>query len=350
MKPREIVAYYGKVYPGIWKKVDYMISQKGIELPTWPEWCFLPLAGAYSIVWEETMKHNLTKEEMITNLKGHDIGNIGALATWRATQGVYRFDNSVYESVINTDITGNIPHEILFNLPEWCLYIETPDLTFIGMSVLGFFVHLEHDINTERKELRFVLNIDTKRSAPSLIPLVIHLGSWSLLESIKRAAKESLIQVSLSEKEIEIYDISLKIMEKELTPLLSLVLYICSVNGEIGNGRIRPKNPLPKKTKEGLRVLPPKKAKVWGVGERMGAAIRRDKENQESINEPNKEERASNKERTSPRSHIRRAHWHGYWTGPKKEPEKRKYILKWIQPVLVNPNAGDLSTVIRPVE
>jgi hypothetical protein len=35
------------------------------------------------------------------------------------------------------------------------------------------------------------------------------------------------------------------------------------------------------------------------------------------------------------RSHIRRAHWHGYWTGPKKEPEKRKFKLLWLHPILV---------------
>lgn len=41
-------------------------------------------------------------------------------------KGIYRFDPDIYKEVLNTPFTGDLPHEIFFNLPEWCVYIETP--------------------------------------------------------------------------------------------------------------------------------------------------------------------------------------------------------------------------------
>lgn len=33
--------------------------------------------------------------------------------------------------------------------------------------------------------------------------------------------------------------------------------------------------------------------------------------------------------------HIRKAHWHGYWKGSKKE-NTQEFFYKWIPPVVVN--------------
>lgn len=35
--------------------------------------------------------------------------------------------------------------------------------------------------------------------------------------------------------------------------------------------------------------------------------------------------------------HIRRAHWHGFWTGPRKGPQavNQKFVLKWLPPIFV---------------
>lgn len=54
--------------------------------------------------------------------------------------------------------------------------------------------------------------------------------------------------------------------------------------------------------------------------------------------------------------HLRRAHWHHYWTGPKSDPEKRELVVRWIHPVLVGgketiptvrPVVGDVADVFR---
>ena len=48
----------------------------------------------------------------------------------------------------------------------------------------------------------------------------------------------------------------------------------------------------------------------------------------------------------SVRPHIRKAHWHLYWTGPGKSIPK----TKWILPIFVKGGSADIPTVIRPVK
>jgi hypothetical protein len=40
------------------------------------------------------------------------------LAAWRATQGIYVFDSDVRRDIWNTPVSGDIPSDVLFHLPE----------------------------------------------------------------------------------------------------------------------------------------------------------------------------------------------------------------------------------------
>ena len=81
----------------------------------------------------------------------------GALVARRVTQGIYRFDPTTFDALWKTPVAGDIPTEVLFHLPEWCVYIPTPDQTWQGANLNGFFAHLESDMNDRRTELRLVL-------------------------------------------------------------------------------------------------------------------------------------------------------------------------------------------------
>jgi len=349
-RPKQHLEYYSRVYPSAWRMIDSFRAGRGKELPFWPEWCFCPLAGAYAIVTTEAESQGID----IAGAEGlaliNDVGVIGALAAWRVTQGIYRFDPDVYRAVIDTPIAGDLPHNILCNLPEWCVYIETPGLKFLNQPQSGFFAYLECDANDGRKELRLALDhLMTEGEAPKLTSQVIHLGPWSLLEAVERAMKEA-IRVSKdkfgSDASFSATEIT-KYMQDSYAPMVSLLLYICSVNGEIRSGERRPSRPLPTKTKKGQRMFPPPKVTTWDVGVRMGAALRmtsvspEDKENADTD--------AASKQRSSPRPHVRRAHWHGYWSGPRDG--ERKYTLHWIPPVLVSGDGSvELPVTIKPVK
>lgn len=340
MRPKRHLEYYSKLYPSAWKQVDQFRAGRGKALPFWPDWCFMPLSGAYAIVSMEAEAQGID----ITSEQGlplaNDVGIIGALAAWRVTQGVYRFDPDVYRAVIDAPITGDLPHNVLFNLPEWCVYIETPDLQFFNLRLSGFFAYLEYDPGNARKELRFVLDCATPE--PVLISTMLHLGPWSLLKSVERMKQEEARQAERFGLPTHPASPKLhKTLESGFSPLVSLLLYICTVNGEIGEGDRKPTKPRAKKTKKGYRMFPAPKVSVWDVGIRMGAALRKaaqDDSTGESVE----------RQRSGPRPHVRRAHWHGYWTGPREG--ERKFVLKWLSPILVGDNSNNMPVTIRPVK
>jgi hypothetical protein len=50
-------------------------------------------------------------------------------------------------------------------------------------------------------------------------------------------------------------------------------------------------------------------------------------------------------------AHVRRAHWHAFWTGPKASTEERKLILHWLPPIAVNvDDAAAVIPTLHPVK
>ena len=58
---------------------------RGAELPHWPQWCYLPLFGAYAIVGGGGTNR-------VPIDRAQHPGVVAALAAWRMTQGIYRYD------------------------------------------------------------------------------------------------------------------------------------------------------------------------------------------------------------------------------------------------------------------
>ena len=350
IRPLKILNYYSRLYPNAWKQADEMRQDRGKGLPFWPEWCFLPLAGAYSIVSSEIYRQGINKDDKLSIDQVIDVSVIGALAAWRVTQGIYRFDPDVYREVIKTPLTGDLPVDIFLRLPEWCIYVETPGYTmFSGTKLHGFFCFMEYDVNNYDKELRIMLDLPTDDKTVRLpaflwnVPII--LNDWSLEVAIYHTSEKAAIEKNAYFKEAAEYA---KNMASDVSCLVSLIIYICSTNSEIGTEAKRPKFPKPKNTKKGHRLFPPYKPNTWDIGVKMGAALRRGKENtnQEGIGTSGRVGEAG-----APKSpHIRRAHWHTYWTGPRDQPDKRDFHVKWMPPIAVKADTGDPSVTVRPVK
>ncbi len=256
-----------------------------------------------------------------------DVGRLSALAAWRPTQGIYRFDNSLFSALINTSITGDLPSDVLHRLPEWCVYVETPGLEWVNSPLYGFFAHLEWDVKTGREELRLLLD-----SENALTPIPVHIGQWPLSEAISRALDISRLNAaSLFIPDIEDSE---SCISDTVGPLVSLLLYLCADDAEIGDGAKRPSKPSPKRTKQGLRLFPADKTIQWDVGVRIGAALRHSYQNAETPQNNG----IDGTERIRPRAHIRRAHWHTYLSGIGRSDRK----LKWLPPIPVNVEDVDL--------
>jgi hypothetical protein len=221
-----------------------------------------------------------------------------------------------------------LPCELLHRLPAWCVYIEL-DAPHCRDGLHGVFAHLEYDPNDGREELRLLLDTDA-----ALVPIPLHLGPWDLREALARMGREAQRRApDLAQPT----PAALATHAEHLAPLLSLLLYLCSDEADYP----RPPPPTPKRTKRGPRLFPPDRPATWDVGVRLGAALRqahraRDPEPEASGTGPR------------PRPHIRRAHWHTYWKGPREGA--RTAHVQWLPPIPVNLDDDiALPAVIHPV-
>ena len=119
--------------------------------------------------------------------------------------------------------------------------------------------------------------------------------------------------------------------KEQIAGAINMVLYLCSSDRDIPDSYIR---------RSTYRYGNPKHIRVWDVGIRIGSALRRYRRAVEE------HQRGSHE---SPRPHVRRAHWHHFWTGPRDG--ERKLVVKWLPPIPSNYDPGDdLPTVIQFVK
>ena len=341
-RPRNHLIDAGRLYPQAWRMADQFRADRGTNgLPAWPEWCYLPMAAWYAVVSADIGVDRLGPQHL--DVVG-DVARLAALGAWRCTQGIYRFDPALYDAVRETPIGGDLPHDMLYRLPEWCIYIETPGLLWGASPLHGVFAHLEWDANTGRAELRLVMD-----SATALDPLPLHIGPWTLAESIHRMADVAAVQSVMAGVPVGGRAEAISGVKQQLEPVISLLLYLCSEASEIGTTDKRPANPQPKRTKAGWRMFPAERLTTWEVGVRIGAALRR---------AYHAEQTGVGGTHAGPRPHIRRAHWHGFRSGPTRREDgteiptgERQFALRWLPPIPVNvDDVADLPSTIRPVK
>lgn len=345
-RPRDAVEQLSRDYPGAWQALDAFRADKGRNgLPDWPAWCYLPMAAAYAVV-------SGCGAGRVSIDRAGDVARMAALSAWRMTQGIYRFDPAVFEAVRDTPVDGDIPADVLYRLPEWCVYVETPGMQAFGGPLHGAWVHLEWDANDGRTELRLLLDTDV-----GLHPIPLHLGRWSLAESLERMQAEAVrhgfgrVLSAQAPGGVLPPDAAAGAMRPVVEPIVSLVLYLCSQAGEIGDGSRRPGNPEPKRTKRGWRLFQADRPTTWDVGLRLGAALRRAYQAEQTG--------SGGGEHAGPRPHIRRAHWHGFRSGPMKRADgsdiptaERRFDLRWLPPIAVamgDATPADMPAVVRPV-
>jgi hypothetical protein len=260
----------------------------------------------------------LSKSSELSEDKYHEVFADMAIATWGITKGIYRFDQDSFNAVIDTEQNDKIPKDILLKSPEWCIYIESPNLALYEREIKGFFVYILGNENPE-----YLLIVGDYGNNKCEI---------CALSFAKDNVSEMLYDVLQKYREHEKFTV----LVSELNKIVSLIIFICTQQQEI-NGT--PKNPVARKTKLGYRVDVRDTLQVWDVGQRIGTAIR--------LSEKQKKSHLVDHDigRNMPRPHIRRAHWHGYWVGKGRSD----YKLNWVAPALIN-ISDDIPAVIHKVK
>lgn len=322
--PKDLVREISRQIPNAWVQVRDFRKGKGKNLPDWPDWCYIPMAAGYAISSQGGRTPENVMRDPLTP------ACITAAACWRVTQGIYRYDPTLYNALISQPLDDVLPWDILLRLPEWCVYIETPGYKFGDFKIEGFFCHLENDMKDGRTELRLLLYGCT----PS-IGIAIHKAD-TLKEGLDRMQEEAAKNAGIAPIKVD--------YSHYVSPLIQLVLYLCAEN--IDAPRV-PEHPIKRVRSSGV-VDAPKEPRIWGIGERVGSAILR-YHNYQTSNGSKREEPSEGASREGQRPHIRRAHWHHFWSGPRDR--ERKLILRWLPPIPVNALGDeDFPVVIHPVK
>jgi hypothetical protein len=330
-RPVEVLNTYSKRYPDAWAQMEWFRAAKGSDLGDWPDWCWVPVAGAYAVV---------SRGGDIDHALVPDVAVIHALAAWRLSQGIYRFDPEIYEEVASTPLARELPSDLLLRLPEWCVYVEArePDQP----ALRGLWACLESDVNDGSRELRMVMDFDG--SDPLCLPLHI-VPNATLEQCLEDTMEHTAIQAIQhghappSEQVVVDYRETGRQMRSQVARLANLVLYLCADAPDLDRQPMRAE---PRKTKRGPRWFPAERPSQIEVGARTARWLREARARVQAL--PPGEERGP----VTP--HIRRAHWHGFWSGQLSKPDERRFSLRWLPQIPVGFSMDDLDELVAVVK
>lgn len=279
-----------------------------------------------------------------------------AFGFWRLTKGAYLFDRDLFRELIETPL-HRVPREALERLPEPAPLILFPEPLRVRDG--KFQVHGAHVVFSKRpwedKPPIFwgVTWFTVKEEGEGEKRKFVGWGVMLEEEDLEKAHAEGIRRANKAfglpepKEEELLYELSI------VRPMVNLALYLCQEKPDYGG--LTPRLPAePRKTREGLRIFPPEEALVIPTGWRWGKALRLARE---AEREARKGEGGSGR---SPAPHIRRAHWHLYWTGEgsRKDPSRAVPQIRWVPATLVGRRIlealglglDDLPATVRPVE
>jgi hypothetical protein len=300
-----------KRYPDLGKRLNTFVAEKNKKLPNWHDCVLLPIA-----VWKKIAQSYGDETETLSGIA--ECHRLAAIGTWRYSQGIYRFHDEIYKSLIETEIPDIIPFKLLLRLPEWCIYIETPNTTMHGNILHGVYAFWDHDYVDSSVTLKLVFDRDDFHLA---VPIPLLDDNSSIAAALSRLLYKDAPDWARA---------AFSFVEEIIKPIMSLLLYICSDEPEIDDARMPgsyPDRVYPKKVKGGFKLFVPERARIWDVGKHTGEIIAKAQCSSET---------KQSSEYKSPAPHLRRAHWHGYRTGK----GRKTFEFRWLSPIAVNVRDG----------
>lgn len=277
---------------------------------------------------------------------------------WANSKQVYRVNDRLWDEMTLADADA-IPLSVFAKLPYDCLFIqhrETIHNTPLeGMTIdterAGYFCWLEGSrLQIGLLETAVFYNYGTGRivrdeaTSNRVSGISIDLADGMTIGAfldhsgmrIKALAEEGARHTdnrdiqALMQRAIDGFA-KQTVEDTGLRQLLSILMYIVSKEADVRTVYAPQKN-RPKRSKQ-------TDCTVHEVGFRIAPALAEVRRRYES--------HALESKKTGRHMpvHVRRAHWHGYWTGPKENPTGLE--IKWIAPIIVNADRGDVQGVVH---
>lgn len=242
-------------------------------------------------------------------------------ADWKEHKQIYRFTDNLFNDISEME-DARIPADAL-NLPFPCIYI---DLKGQLDNMLGCMIdYQERKIERNGPEKKFLilcmfLKSDKKDGSDWDMLFAQDVARGSINAVVRRIAKQCP-----------------RVPYENIMTIIRLALYLSSSKPDVEN-----------RNKQTPAVRRSPKALAEEIGE-WDVGIRYTKETKEiRIHSDEAEtEKISESVRKRPRAHIRKAHWHLYWTGK----DRKIPVVHFLPPTFVNTgNNSETPIVIRTKE
>ena len=307
---------------------DRVRRDRNLIVGNCPEWCALPttfvahlLAGTYD------------KQAILRALDLPITNELTAALIWTRSKMIYRFDADLEAELTKQSNDHKIPSEIFDYLPYPCVFVEHSAKMY-GENTTGYFAWLDWGTVENIRLLRLLFTKQNKKSIAFVFPIV--------KDTVQECILNMANHYTNSHGNFTKDDIQNCPEVQTVIRCINLLLYLCSEKPDMPDTKELD-------AKRSRSILGnPKRAAVWDVGTRIGASLRKEAKSdaaKDAENDPPKDGRT----RSSKRPHLRRAHWHSFWTG-KRDGSERKIVLRWLPPIAVKLNGAELPTVITPVE
>ena len=330
--------------PGAVEKANTFRKVRADFGDNWPDWCYLPMAAVYAIITNVATAEDAKRIMIESGV--YRLAELTAAIIWMRSKVIFSFDHTLSDILMEQPLDSDIPTHIIERLPYQAVYIER-DIQTPNEKYKGFFAWLEWDVNNRQQELRLLfLSSDTHAES---VPILMTEGTIdnSLLALISSgAARASDIlqhpdaQYLLGIIQSDAASASPFPPTNILAGCINHLLYLCSDDPDMPNQQLL------KDRRAYDSAGAAKRPATVDVGYRIGAAIRK-----ASI--PAQTGKSNmHISHNSPAPHMRRGHWHHFWTGSRTVPGNRKLVLKWLPPIPVNVDdgGGEVSAVIYSIK
>ena len=225
-------------------------------------------------------------------------------------------------------------------MPEWAVYIETPGLSYERMPMEGFIAHLDYNLYSRNVDLQFAI---FRRGIDQPKMIALPFGEGTLLDAMNRV--DQIDEIFVGTRSNLRYVGCREEYRQTFSSMLQLLLYLCSDEPDMPEIE----HPQKRRTFSGS-VRMPGEPRIWDVGVRISAAIRNCNAQRQQFSGYTAESGVPGSH-ASPRPHVRSAHWHTYWTGPRDAVfPLRKPVMRWIPPLPIGMDwKRELPTNIRVV-
>lgn len=380
--PERVVEFSANGLAGIWQLADFVRrNPQALEGSghMWQPWCYLPVNVVTGLV-----AHLLRDEYDVSDVEAAMTFRtrlLTATSGWRMTKGVYVFDPDVLSALVGTTAEEEPPYEMFLHLPEWCPYIVTPGLEMVpGVAMHGFFAYVDDRAHgattrTHPPELNFEIMLDPGSSTNDDLLFALAAADATVLAEAMQGDEDSdlrarVLQVARSREFVHVRtnvplgqgsflaattlhlqsiaalngsvgrdaksadDYAVAYWAQLQAKLGSLLLYLVSEKADVPAGLGHSMESVRIGERKGLRTYAAKQIKKWDVGFRIGAQIRTFQAGEDAQGE-------ATGTGFSMRPHVRKAHWHSFWTGPRDQLERRRKKVRWLPPIPVNVDGSE---------